>query len=356
MRLRFASPALALSLIFGWAAAAQADPAPAASATPPAAPIFYCPLPTPSAAAAPAPVKSSLRNARGRHAVCPSPERIAVRAHRRRRHEEGRINLASEEISQSQAFIYGYERALHGLNARAAEEAWGPRPPRPMGPPPPMMMAPPPLVPAAPPAAVAVTPLPPLEPDEHWRAPERREWAEAPPPAAAPPPPPVEARDRWREREEARDWAEAHRDAWRDEAERARLRHDQDVDRDWAEPDRDRGEGWRDRDRAAAWAGRGEDWAVRPAPPPPVIDHDSAYGDRSGYAYGFERRDFAREIRPWGEAAAPRCPPPRDVGCSAGAADPPPVDGQWRDGSYGPVYQVAGRDAYGYLVWPGKTP
>jgi hypothetical protein len=29
---------------------------------------------------------------------------------------------------------------------------------------------------------------------------------------------------------------------------------------------------------------------------------------------------------------------------------------QWRDGSYGEVVQYAGRDAYGYLVWPGKTP
>jgi hypothetical protein len=30
--------------------------------------------------------------------------------------------------------------------------------------------------------------------------------------------------------------------------------------------------------------------------------------------------------------------------------------GVWTDGSYGPVYKVAGRDAYGFLVWPGKTP
>jgi hypothetical protein len=31
-------------------------------------------------------------------------------------------------------------------------------------------------------------------------------------------------------------------------------------------------------------------------------------------------------------------------------------DGQWRDGSYGAVTEYSGRDAHGYLVWPGKTP
>jgi hypothetical protein len=31
-------------------------------------------------------------------------------------------------------------------------------------------------------------------------------------------------------------------------------------------------------------------------------------------------------------------------------------EGQWRDGSYGEVVEYAGRDAHGYLVWPGKTP
>ena len=29
-------------------------------------------------------------------------------------------------------------------------------------------------------------------------------------------------------------------------------------------------------------------------------------------------------------------------------------DHVWRDGSYGEVYPVSGRDAFGYLIWPGK--
>ncbi len=33
-----------------------------------------------------------------------------------------------------------------------------------------------------------------------------------------------------------------------------------------------------------------------------------------------------------------------------------PGDSEWRDGSYGEVVEYAGRDAHGYLVWPGKTP
>ena len=32
-----------------------------------------------------------------------------------------------------------------------------------------------------------------------------------------------------------------------------------------------------------------------------------------------------------------------------------PGDGVWRDGSYGAVAEYSGRDANGYLVWPGKT-
>ena len=31
------------------------------------------------------------------------------------------------------------------------------------------------------------------------------------------------------------------------------------------------------------------------------------------------------------------------------------VSGQWRDGSYGEVRHYTGRNASGYLVWPGKT-
>ena len=47
-----------------------------------------------------------------RMAMGPPPPRYATR---------GRDG----DVSASQAFIYRYERALHGLNAQAAEEAWG---------------------------------------------------------------------------------------------------------------------------------------------------------------------------------------------------------------------------------------
>jgi hypothetical protein len=71
----------------------------------------------------------------------------------------------------------------------------------------------------------------------------------------------------------------------------------------------------------------------------------------------FVDRDGERHYQHLGEAhiAPPPCPPPHDVGCTAGESFQS-GDGQWRDGSYGAVYQYAGRDAQGYLVWPGKTP
>jgi hypothetical protein len=65
------------------------------------------------------------------------------------------------------------------------------------------------------------------------------------------------------------------------------------------------------------------------------------------------------------EAAGLPCPPHAAHGCDAGPPppphrDPPPgyADGaaQWQDGSYGQVTPVTGRDAHGFLVWPGKTP
>ena len=48
------------------------------------------------------------------------------------------------------------------------------------------------------------------------------------------------------------------------------------------------------------------------------------------------------------DEGAPPCP----NACSGSAYQ----QGEWRDGSYGAVSQVSGRDAYGYLVWPGKAP
>ena len=71
----------------------------------------------------------------------------------------------------------------------------------------------------------------------------------------------------------------------------------------------------------------------------------------------FVDRDGERHYLHLGEGhgAPPPCPPPHDVGCTAGE-NFQNGDGQWQDGSYGAVYQYAGRDAQGYLVWPGKAP
>ena len=112
-----------------------------------------------------------------------------------------------------------------------------------------------------------------------------------------------------------------------------------------------------------------------PAPPPPVahawVDHGPAIADdRYGYeareseragGWSYRQEDGRDRYEQWGEAPAPRgpCPPRPDRGCSAApSADAAFAAGdrQWRDGSYGAVYNVAGRDAYGFLVWPGKTP
>ncbi len=87
--------------------------------------------------------------------------------------------------------------------------------------------------------------------------------------------------------------------------------------------------------------------------PPPVHEHSEGYWDGQGDG-----------------RSGPPCPPPQGAyGCAGDSpADPPhparrdPPQayadgaGQWQDGSYGQVYPVTGRDAQGYLVWPGKTP
>jgi hypothetical protein len=112
LAMAFADGALAIG------AAASAAP----YAAPPAAPIFYCPtLPAASLAAQrPRDNRTCPRDV-GRHAM--------ASAERSRRHggEPARGVFSREGpdgVAESQAFIYRYELALGGLDARAAEAAW----------------------------------------------------------------------------------------------------------------------------------------------------------------------------------------------------------------------------------------
>jgi hypothetical protein len=260
--------ALAGALAFVLPAVGEAAEA-AAIAGPPAAPIFYCPTPPTSTA----PVKRAVHHAKR---SCPGARRAAARSERWRRHRHELARRESwregpEGVTESQAFIYRYERALHGLNPRAAEEAWrhpdgfwpGCPPSADHGCPPgqgyafALPPAPPRL--ALPPPPDAGPPCPHSCPPGAWEAP-------------ASPPPPL-ADEGARSREEG--WSYR---AWRGQADMG-------------------GGGWRER-------------------------------------RGFDQRD---------EDAAP-CPPRIAQGCSA-LADPPD-DGE----------QLAGRDRFGFLTWPGKTP
>jgi hypothetical protein len=74
--------------------------------------------------------------------------------------------------------------------------------------------------------------------------------------------------------------------------------------------------------------------------------HYMRWGDDNG------RRWSQQGAYPPGPAV--RCPPPvPPASCTAGQvqpSDPPPPAP-----APAPVYHVAGRDAYGFLTWPGKT-
>jgi hypothetical protein len=356
MRLSIALGALAGGLVLASAGLALADAPPPTA--PPAAPIFYCP-------SAPGPQKAAPAAGPTAAPSCPptaQPAPVARVAHRheRPRHEpryaEGRPAPRAapprEDVSASQAFIYRYERALHGFNAEAADAAWahaGPPPcPRagpehcPMAeaprPPPPPVIAPPP--PPAPPERVYVQPAPPppviveVEPTPPARVYVERIAPPAPPPPVYAPPP-------------CPDRCPMSNDGWRDHHDYAAAppvyEHRQYVE---APP-------------APVYSGRAQHYGyiTPPAPPAPVYErHEEHYGyvnpapgAYSGYAY--ERRE-TEQSSGWrysdgdGGYAVRRgpCPPAPDHGCSAAA-----------DGGYGAVYQYSGRDAYGFLVWPGKS-
>jgi hypothetical protein len=295
MRLNLAI-AILIGLAAGWAVTARAD-------APPAAPIFYCPTPGKAAPPPTGPVAP-----RGHHhqAGCPTM-RVAAQHHRWHGHAAAPV-VASNDVSASQAFIYRYERAVHGLDARAADQAWaeggGARPPCPNGCPGAWRHNGPP----GPALAQREVPSPPCPhgcpgPDA-WRHDGPPPMAEQgpppmaqrapPPPVAAPGPPPPPS------------------------------------DRAYAWSDGQNGYGYRQSERAGGWSyseenGRG---------------HYSQWGDQFGRPGGWSDQDYRSD----GWDGSRRCPPPVAASACTAGQDPPPV------------YRVAGRDAAGYLTWPGKTP
>jgi hypothetical protein len=340
MRLSIALGGLAGGLVLGSAALALAD------TPPPAAPIFYCPAAPAAQKAAPAAGKSC-------PAATPSaPAAKAEHRHERPRYAEGRrparAAAAREDVSASQAFIYRYERAVHGLNAQAADEAWahaGPPPnvrddrrvirereyaeaPRPAPP----VVAPPP----APPERVYVQPAPPppvvveVGPTPPARVYVERVAPPPPPRAYAPPCP-----DRCPMSDGHDGWREHHDDA------QAPPAYGRRAYAETAPP--------------PAYSGRVEHYGYitsQSAPTAGYERHEEHYGYQD-HGYAYERRE-TEQSSSWrssdGHYAEHHddrrgpCPPSPDHGCSAVA-----------DGGYGAVQQYSGRDAYGFLVWPGKS-
>jgi hypothetical protein len=305
IRFALALPALAGGLVLGCAAAAAT-----ADAAPPAAPIFYCPS-TPQKA--PAPACKPLPGTPAAHAPAPAAQHVAVVEHRQWRHHRFERHHAApsprpEDVSASQAFIYRYERAQHGLDARAADEAWDHAPPPHFDGPPPhheWAEAPPAphvIVEHAPsaPQQVIVERVPPPPQQviiEREATPPPKviiEHAPAPPPRViferAPAPPPVYY-------------------------------------------------GWQDRDEHGGYA------------------FERSESERSG-GWSYSEQDGHGRYERWGDVPHHHrsCPPQvvEEGGCAAAAYAE--RNSEWRDGSDGDVYRFSGRDAYGYLVWPGKTP
>jgi hypothetical protein len=345
MRLSFALTALAAFALAG-ATAVQAD-------APPAAPIFYCPTPG-KAQPAPAatPTKAPTRAGHAIHAGahrgqgCPV---VQVAARHRHAHPHAAASVvasaatpkphpaAQGDVSASQAFIYRYERALHGLDARAADQAWaeGRRPqpdhwrhagPPAEGPALAQREVPPPPCPhgcpgpdawrhdGAPPAHVyaQAPPLPPVEAPriERRPAPPPEERMAPPPVERAPPPPP-----------------RAY--AWQDDQDG--YRHAERAQASERVQASERAGGW----RYSEVDGRGQyqHWGDHFAGEPAWSDRDDGrWEDGRGDGY-----------RP---APRYRCPPPVPAS-SCGAGPDAPV--RHSDAA------VAGRDQAGYLTWPGKT-
>jgi hypothetical protein len=402
MRFSIALTAMAGGLTLGYAALANAAApgaaAPAPAGPPPAAPIFYCPTP---GAAAPAATPARARgagHARLHHVryharpACPMMRREAhERHHWRMGPPEPMMAMGPPppapmgpprmgppphmgpppgymerdgDVSASQAFIYRYERALHGLNARAAEQAWG-------------------------------------HGDHDWDHDRDRDRDHE----AMRGPPPVHEEMRHGEEEGRRVapdghmWAHEehgdmdhhdmdhgrmdmehmdrdHMDMDRDHMDRDHMAHDQMAQGgehviirrfDHDHPDMDDGHGDHEH-HAYAWRGQVAPGEVAGG----AYSYDRSVSERSG-GWSYSERDGQGHVEHWGDAdrgdhlmadreRAEReraehdvrrgpCPPSPEHGCAYASGG-----AQWQDGSYGAVYEVSGRDAHGYLVWPGKTP
>jgi hypothetical protein len=371
--MRHALSALAAGLAVGWAAAAAAD-APAPAAAPPAAPIFYCP----TAAAAPAPAAPApvpvVRHRRHPGQVCPTEHRRTLAQARHRHHAPAAEPTAPlrAEAPGPEVFYRLYERGPYGLERPVCPHPCPPGPPR-MPPyayaPPAQGYGPPPLAlqPQCPPAGQGCPP-------DHgeWRGPPHEPWRgnyaqgnPPPPPALAPPPPPMPP-------------PQAYQPPCPHACPPAAAEQPPPCPRvDHGCPPG----GWAWQEERA----HERDYAAQTPPAPPAPSpasgwdwdrrHDvaSAHGgyayerseSRSDSGWTYSQQDRQGAYHGWSQTA----PPVRDYhdgyrdeGYRDGAdASGPPTgyaDGsaQWRDGSYGQVYPVAGRDANGYLVWPGKTP
>ncbi|HZZ89019.1 MAG TPA: hypothetical protein VFE13_11875 [Caulobacteraceae bacterium] len=346
MRSSLAVPVLT-GLLLGWAALAQAD-------APPTAPIFYCPAPGKAPMATPAAAAPRVAPAAQAAAGCPVSH-IRVAHHPRGRAHAGpphRPMIVAHRggdtgVSASQAFIYRYERAMHGLDARAAQQAWaeggspcpphrdhcwagpahaagpgpGPGPIAHAGPPRPMPPGPPPLAhrgppPGPPPSAMAAPPPPPA-------------LAVRPPPPcpqgcpgahvgrqAGPPPVMAERGPPPRPSVHAYAWNGGHSGY---AVQEERMSREREGGWSYSEVDgRARFHRWGD--RFAGEPGMGEHWGA---------------GHFGGHWGG-----------PWRGHARP-CPPPVSAAaCAEAHGGPPPAQ----------VYGAAGRDVAGFLSWPGKTP
>ena len=374
MRLSIALGALASGLMLGSAALAADAP------QPPAAPIFYCPAApgknAPAAPASGAPGKSCPPAA---HAAPTAP--VARVEHRREepRHEpryaEGRwvaheAPPPREDVSASQAFIYRYERAMHGLNAQAADQAWA----HAEAPPPPgfrddrRVIREREYAQAAQPQPPVVAPLPPPAPPEHVYVqpapppPVVVEVAPTPPARvyvermAPPPPPPVYAPacpDHCPMSDNHDGWRDHHADA---EAPPAYER------REYAQtappPAYSRHEehyGYINQPPAQVYERREEHYGYVNPPPAGYAEREARESFERDHGYAYERRETEQSsgwrysdghdgyAERYEDRRGP-CPPSPDHGCSAASGD-----------GYGAVYQYSGRDAYGFLVWPGKA-